>query len=238
MATSQKNPAWLDALLAQTYPGNATDMSAFPNVMQAHAGGTPTGPIIPRSGGYAPPGGDPRAADSAMNMNTGMAPGSLGNIPIPVGGVRHPYAPPVPNPSNVGGAPSPGIPAPQGANRTANNPPMNPNFGTVQYQTPNSVGGRAPIYTAANLGSMFGGSPQQTPTGHPSATPPAGALSGGFDVGKMFQNLPNNTFDGSTDTSGVAPWNMGLYQQKVMGSGQQTGPNRPSSGVDPSLWGY
>ena len=122
-------------------------------------------------GGYPVAGGDPRDVDAAMNMNTGMAPGSFGGSMIPT---RNRTAPPRPNPSLVGGAPSPGVPAPTGG-RAGGGVPNNPNFSLVQYDVPGSGGGQggrnAPIYTAGN----FGG-PQNAGWGQRNEFPQRSAL--------------------------------------------------------------
>jgi hypothetical protein len=136
-----------------------------------HAGGTPTGPIIPAPGqqpGYAGStgvgGGDPRAIDAAMNQITGMAPGV----------VNPGYRPPVVNPAATATAPpaAPRSVAPTpvvtpGAPNLGYYPP-NPRFGTMQSQVPSGRGplGNNPIYTTMNL---FGGGQQ------PAAAPPAAA---------------------------------------------------------------
>jgi len=159
---ASQNPPWLDALLAQAYPGNSSDMSMFPAVNS----GDPRPDVNmqmgmvtpPTAGGYPVAGGDPRAVDAAMNMNTGMAPGSFGGTMVP----RRPVAgPPRPNPSNVGGAPSPGIPAPLGANRTGNN--LNPNYSLVQYGVGGGAQGPAmlrstPQVISADPRTLVGGS--------------------------------------------------------------------------------
>jgi hypothetical protein len=193
------NPAWLDALLAQAYPGTSTDMSQFPGTAQF--GGNAQG----RQGGA-----EINAPLSPWNTNMpgqnmrGAGPGGIGSdVQMPSvnvderllpaapasANVRNPYSPPVPSPNRVGGAPSPGIPAPQRMNRTANNP----NFTTFQYQVPNSSGGRAPIYTAAN----FGGSQTTAPTPQGPQGPlaaPQGS-GGGYNVNNLFANLPDDIFD-------------------------------------------
>jgi hypothetical protein len=208
---ASQNPPWLDALLAQAYPGNSSDMSMFPAVNS----GDPRPDVNmqmgmvtpPTAGGYPVAGGDPRAVDAAMNMNTGMAPGSFGGTMVP----RRPVAgPPRPNPSNVGGAPSPGIPAPLGANRTGNN--LNPNYSLVQYGVGGGAQGprNAPIYTAGNFGGpqnagwgQQGQFPQQAqpqqPRGALAANPQGGGS--GFNVGGMFQNLPDDIFNNSPQPS-------------------------------------
>jgi hypothetical protein len=244
---ASKNPAWLDALLAQAYPGNANDLSQFPSYnpgdprpdaqMSQNLGMT----RAPTAGGYPIPGkfgygSDPRAVDAAMNMNTGMAPGSFGGpmIPYSPARVRNPAAPPVPDPRNVGGAPSPGIPAPQGVNRTANNP----NFSTFQYQVPNSQGGRAPIYTAANFGGPQATAP--TPRGPLAApqggTPTPGGPGGPFtSMADVFNNLPAGFFDGSRETSGVAPAGYGPRQpmpQEAVNYYMKTAPGNVNASPD------
>ena len=212
------NPPWLDALLAQAYPGVGNDMSAFPGAAQLPSGSPRAGAEITQPlGGWTTnqPGSVPSVgigSDSrfpSMNVDERLLPAGPNS---PSHAWRPPVAgPPRPNPSNVGGAPSPGIPAPQGANRTGNN--LNPNYSLVQYGVGGGAQGprNAPIYTAGNFGGpqnagwgQQGQFPQQTP----QASQPRGALAAnpqgggsGYNVGGMFQNLPDDIFNNSPQPS-------------------------------------
>lgn len=140
-----------------------------------------------------------------------------GNNPMPWNGPSAPLPPPRPtdapaaSPANVA-APNAQPVAAQGplalGGATGMSATSNPRFGTVQYQTPNSVGARSPIYTAMNL---FGGSPQ----GNPSATPRAGVVPGASSPTRVAGPM----------AAATAPWNYGPYQKKVLGSGAQYGPD-------------
>jgi hypothetical protein len=207
------NPPWLDALLAQAYPGVGQDMSQFGGPAPQRTGtdiGAPLGGwTAPQPGSVASGGIGSDARFPSENVDPRL-------LPAPMGGIRS--GPPRPHPSNVGGAPSPGVPAPQGVNRSMVTP-QNPNYSLVQY----NVGGgaqsprNAPIYTAGN----FGG-PQNAGWGQqgqfPQQQQPRGALANpqgggsGFNVAGLFQNLPDNAFDGARETSGVAPASMGPRQ--------------------------
>ena len=105
---------------------------------------------------------------------------------------------------------------------------QNPRFGTVQYQTPNSVGARAPIYTALNLGG--GG---QQPAVNPNApaanaqpvssgSPPAVQSQAPLNYGPLQQS--NSLWD----ILSKAPWNYGPLQQGNIWRG--SGGPRPAGG--------
>lgn len=162
MAT-QVSPAWLQAMLAQLYPGGSMDTAYSGNPWNKEM----YSPPLPAAGGRVPEmqtpiqGVDRRfmpapasgAGRPAVTANPANSPGGT-NTPLPP-----------PDPRRVGGAPSPGIPAPQNFNRTANNP----DYPLVQYGVPGSGrGGQNPIYTS----HYFGGQPQ-TPQVPPA---PQGAL--------------------------------------------------------------
>ena len=195
--TKSPNPPWLDALLASAYPGLQSnfDPKMFPNAANIDPWNKYPVDLPQGAGGRQP---DILSPVQAQDPRYFPAPSSA------IRPTRNPAAPPVPNPRNVGGAPAPGIPAPVGVNRTANNP----NYSLVQYQTPNSQGGRAPIYTAANFGGpqnagwgMFGQNPQQPQTRQPQ---PQGALAnpqggGSGLINSIFASLPNDIFDNSQD---------------------------------------
>jgi hypothetical protein len=227
-----QNPPWLDALLAQAYPGVGNDMSAFGGPAPQRTGAEinqPLGGWTTNQPGSVPSGGiGSDARFPSMNVDPRLLPASPA---VPGSHIRPVAGPPRPNPSNVGGAPSPGIPAPLGANRTGNN--LNPNYSLVQYGAGGvgRGGQNAPIYTASN----FGG-PQNAGWGQQAQAPqvpqqPRGALANpqgggsGFNVDQLFSKLPNNTFDNSQapDMSN-APWGMGPLQQG-MNWPSEVGPN-------------
>jgi hypothetical protein len=128
------------------------------------------------SGGYMPSSlGNGSPAAAATSTPGGMPARPVTPSPNPF--VGNPPLPPMRPPGL--GVTSPGRPAPTpvargagaiptGATAMAPGPLADPNqrFGTFQYQAPNSVGSRAPIYTALNL---FGGGGAQQPA--PAAAP-------------------------------------------------------------------
>jgi len=206
---ASQNPPWLDALLAQAYPGVGNDMSAFPGASQLPSGSPRAGADItnslspwsgPMPGQNAGPGiGNEDRLAPIQNIDERLLPAG----PAPFRRTR--AAPPAPDPRNVGGAPSPSIPAPQGANRTANN--LNPNYSLVQYGVGGGAQGprNAPIYTAGNFGGPQNAGwgqqgqflqqnvAQQQPRGALAANPQGGGS--GYNVAGMFQNLPNDFFN-------------------------------------------
>jgi hypothetical protein len=125
----------------------------------------------------------------ARNPAGVLTPGVSPNAPSPA-------AAPVASPAAPGGATAAPRAAPQGGG-----PAANPRFTTFQYNVPGSGGGQggrnAPIYTALNLGGLFGGQPQGAPAQTPRpAVPGPMANQGGFAVGTPdFSNLPDDTFD-------------------------------------------
>jgi len=209
---ASQNPPWLDALLAQAYPGTSQDMSMFPDGTNNQRG-------MPQPPGYGPQNSNMPFTNQQGNLagpQTVRMPFPGQQDPGGVWGPKPPGArpvsgPPRPNPSNVGGAPSPGIPAPLGANRTGNN--LNPNYSLVQYGVGGGAQGprNAPIYTAGNFGGPQNAGwgqqgqfpqqaqPQQQPRGALAANPQGGGS--GFNVGGMFQNLPDDIFNNSPQPS-------------------------------------
>jgi hypothetical protein len=144
-------------------------------------------------------GGDPRGYDASVNAMTGMAPGAVNPGYRPPG-----ITPGRVNPNAPAANPQPVIAAgPAGAPRAApmGGGPANPRFTTFQYNVPGSGGGQggrnAPIYTALNLGGLFGGG---QPQGQPSQTPrpavPGPMANGGSWAGTPdFSSLPDDIFD-------------------------------------------
>jgi hypothetical protein len=231
-APNQQNPAWLQALLAEAYPGVGTNMSPFTGVPPQRTGGAEiNAPLSPWNNNMPGQnaGGGGIGSDVQMPIQN-VDPRLLPAGPSPLRDmlqipprVRSSYSPPAPNPSNVGGAPTPGIPSPQGANRTANN--LNPNYSLVQY----GVGGGGqqgrnnPIYTAGNFGGSQNagwGQPQQTPRGNPSATPPAGALaSPNMNDASLGGSIMNAFGGGTPNATSNAPWGYGPMQQNMYKNG-------------------
>jgi hypothetical protein len=216
---ASQNPPWLDALLAQAYPGVGNDMSAFPGAGQLPSSSPRAGADITNS--LSPWSGPMPGQNAGLGMGNADRLAPIQNVDerlLPAGpnSPSHAWRPPVsgpprPNPSNVGGAPSPGIPAPLGANRTGNN--LNPNYSLVQYGVGGGAQGprNAPIYTAGNFGGPQNAGwgqqgqfpqqaqPQQQPRGALAANPQGGGS--GFNVGGMFQNLPDDIFNNSPQPS-------------------------------------
>jgi hypothetical protein len=93
--------------------------------------------------------------------------------------------------------------------------PANPRFGTVQYQTPNSVGNRAPIYTAMNLGGLFGGGQPAAPAAAPRVP---GPMAGGPPISPTTgKPMPTSSMDvayGLPDARG-APYPYALGRPSV-----------------------
>jgi hypothetical protein len=169
-------------------------------------------PPSPSGSGY----GDPRLwGASYPHMpwpDTGVAP------PPRPGGIGSDANIPIKTPGGTYAAPG-RQPAPAAAPAAAGGDPNR--FGTFQYQVPNqgiapgagSMGGqgsRAPIYTALNLGGMFGGG-----GANPANVPAANAqpVSGGV-LSKA-------------GTAGLskAPWNYGPQQSKVGWGKKKYGPD-------------
>jgi hypothetical protein len=149
-----------------------------------------------------------------------------------------PNAPmPPPRPGNPPTATSPVSAAPSAANPTASSggaagalSSSNPRFVQLDQgqniDPTNRRGG--PQMTALNLGGLFGG--------------------GGKPQAPDFSNVPDDTFDQGGANGGrikgplakrggsSAPWGMGPLQ-KGMVFPSAMGPRRPSSSVDPALWG-
>jgi hypothetical protein len=121
--------------------------------------------------------------------------GSGGYVPWPSGGgSMSPTAPPPAGQTAPGGPLATGGAGGQGAT-------SNPRFGTFQYQDPNSVGNRAPIYTALNLGGLFGG-------GQPAVNPNAPAPNARPMSGRIAGPL-------AASTTGKAPWTYGPQQRNI-----------------------
>lgn len=202
VTAANRNPPWLAAMLAQMYPGGSADTGTGGTM------GTGTPPSPWNQPMPNPPQGTGGRVPEMMTPMQGPEPRFFPPPSSAIANTRNAAAPPRPNPANVGGAPSPGIPAPVGANRTANNP----NYSLVQYNAGgNARGGNAPIYTAANFGGPQNagwGQLGQNPGVQSRQPQPQGALANpqgggsGFDVGKLFAGLPSNTFD---DGQGAAP---------------------------------
>jgi hypothetical protein len=174
-----------------------------------HAGGTPTGPIIPAPG----QGGMPFPQNTAVSPQMGMPAPPVGgpqNINMPYPGQIDPrgvWAPraapaataaPASTATAAPAAPAGAIPASARA-QTPNlgyGVPGNPRFGTMQSQIPSGRGplGNNPIYTTMNL---FGGG--QQPAAAPAAAAPAaqgGAVprtypSEGWDVDAQGNPIPS-----------------------------------------------
>jgi len=170
-----------------------------------HAGGTPTGPIIPAPG----QGGMPFPQNTAVSPQMGMPAPPVGgpqnmNMPYPgqidPRGVWAPRAVPAATAAPAGtataapaaprsAAPAPGV-------RTTGAPnlgyyPPNPRFGTMQSQVPSGRGplGNNPIYTTMNL---FGGG-QQPAAAAPAAaraTAPVPAPAAAPAQGNVTSNAP------------------------------------------------
>jgi hypothetical protein len=109
---------------------------------------------------------------------------------------------------------------------TATAPPAaaNPRFSTFQYQTPNSVGSRAPIYTAANFGS--GQQPAVNPNVPAANAQPVSSAS----APNVQSNAPSNygplqKGNNIWDILSKAPWGYGPLQQGNIWSGSG-GPGR------------
>jgi hypothetical protein len=122
----------ISPLMAGARPSHPPSTGVMPG--QWHAGGTPTGPIIP-----APD----LAARPARPTSTGMMPAPIVTMPA--------------RPTSTGAMPQPDIPLPP--SRPAAKKRIDPKsvdlgnsrFTTFQYQVPNSIR-NSPIYTALNLG--------------------------------------------------------------------------------------
>lgn len=222
MATTDKsaNPAWLTALLQSMYPGLETNLPD--QVVPSH------------SMNYGPPPDQVRNPDPTANspMPMGMrsnTPGYVGsanasqlNPPMPPSRPPVPMPPPRPSPAQAGGASSQSAQAPIPGAQT----PLGPAPGTFQSQVPGMGKGALssnPIYTVADWSHLFGGGGKQpTPIPAPS---------------QINRAMPNSTAPPSQNTASNAPWGYGPYQQSMYGDGSPFGPFRPSSGVDPALYG-
>jgi hypothetical protein len=129
-------------------------------------GGVPVGSWNPQPT-PGPMAGDPRP-DAVTNRMTGNFGPALGPPPRPT---PSPAAAPMSSrsPAVAGGATAAPRAAPMGGG-------PNDRFTTFQYNVPGSGGGQggrnAPIYTALNLGSLFGGGAQGTPSQTPRPAVP------------------------------------------------------------------
>jgi hypothetical protein len=219
--------SWLNYLASMFGPSSAQASPLHPNLDNplSPPAAPPSGPggSSVTMGPNQPPGLDQPTMDAAR---AALAAPGQGGPPAPAGGPswfpggsntpmpwNGPTATPPPRPVNAnapspaaqtvsspaapgvlsGGATSANRGAPMGAGPGASN-----RFGTVQYQTPNSIGNRAPIYTTGNLNLFGGGQPagQGTPQGAPSQTPRP-AVPGPMAAGGMSR----------------APYTMGPQQQ-------------------------
>jgi hypothetical protein len=195
-------------------PDPSVPTNPAPVPMNAAVAQGPGQGILPQARGVAnqpfpgvPP--SPMANGSILPQARGVAvPPTLGQgiLPQARGAAVQP-GPMAPGNSTMAGTPAVQPAASGGA--TANGATSNPRFGTVQYQTPNSVGARSPIYTAMN---RFGGMPQ----GAPSATPRAGVPGANAPprvAGPMaqgggapdFSNLPDDIFGPDYRSMGDTP---------------------------------
>jgi hypothetical protein len=220
--------SWLDYLASMFNPVSSAQASVLhPDLNNSQAVQQPLGPppsndsvtmAPPGQGALAqargvanPPFPDQSAQGSILPQARGMAvPPDTSSLLPQARGVAVQPGPMAPGNSILQpGADRGVVPGATAAPRAAPMGGGNPNFGTVQYQNPNSIGNRAPIYTTGNLGGLFGGmfnrgaapgagAPQGTPaqTPRPTVPGPMAASQGGNWAGTPdFSNLDDDIFD-------------------------------------------
>lgn len=217
-------PPTLDDSVTMAPPGQG----ALP---QARGRAVPPDASAPPAAAQGPPGylNSSSAAGGvpapALGYYSGVQPGlsAPAMIRSPSGATTTPGAGPLPNVA----APD-AQPVSATAPRAATPGPLanNDRFGTFSYQNPNSIGNRAPIYTALNLGSLFGGGQQAANPANvpaPNARPMVGGpLSKGGGMSK-------------------APWNVGPLQKGMVWPKDMGPPLPPNSArariLRPDLYG-